>query len=148
MIKFNNAVKVENCILSVVRMCARSIGNVFTGEISGIGYEITPTQLLLLMAINERPAICGSDIAKDLILERTTFSRCVSYLIKKGFVSIEKCSDDRKKFYKLTGFGEEALLAGVGLWKNANDHFVKKLGGKERFDSLLKDLKTISDFKN
>jgi DNA-binding MarR family transcriptional regulator len=82
-------------------------------------------------------------LAKLTVTERTTLTRNLTILEKKGFILIEPGSDRRQRQVTITEQGLEVLTAAIPLWEKAQAHIEKGLG-ENRMGSLLKDLSEIT----
>jgi DNA-binding MarR family transcriptional regulator len=100
------------------------------------------TQVSLLMSAKLRGPVTLSKLAEMTVTERTTLTRNLTVLEKKGFIRIDQGSDRRERQVALTGPGEEALFAVIPLWEKAQAHIEKGLG-EDRLGGLLKDLSEI-----
>jgi DNA-binding MarR family transcriptional regulator len=76
------------------------------------------------------------------VTERTTITRNLTILEKKGLIVIEPGKDRRERQVTITELGKEALIAAIPLWEAAQAHIEQGLGG-DRMGSLLKDLSEI-----
>jgi DNA-binding MarR family transcriptional regulator len=76
------------------------------------------------------------------VTERTTLTRNLTVLEKKGLIVIEPGKDRRERQVSITQPGLEVLMAAIPLWEAAQAHIEQGLGG-DRMDSLLKDLSEI-----
>lgn len=83
-----------------------------------------------------------SKLAEMTVTERTTLTRNLTILEKKGFILVEPGKDRRERQVSITERGREVLTAAIPLWEKAQAHIEQGLGG-DRMDSLLKDLSEI-----
>jgi DNA-binding MarR family transcriptional regulator len=90
-----------------------------------------------------RGPISLTKLAKLTVTERTTLTRNLTILEKKGFILIEPGSDRRQRQVTITEQGLEVLTAAIPLWEKAQAHIEKGLG-ENRMGSLLKDLSEIT----
>ena len=81
-------------------------------------------------------------LAEMTVTERTTLTRNLTVLEKKGFILIEPGRDRRERQVSITGQGRKALMTAIPLWENAQAHIEQGLGG-DRMGSLLKDLAEV-----
>jgi DNA-binding MarR family transcriptional regulator len=81
-------------------------------------------------------------MAEMTVTERTTLTRNLAILEKKGLIVIEPGKDQRERQVSITERGQAVLMEAIPLWEASQAHIEQGLGG-ERMDSLLKDLSEI-----
>ncbi len=89
-----------------------------------------------------RGPVTLTKLAEMTVTERTTLTRNLTILEKKGLIVIEPGKDRRERQVSITELGLEVLIAAVPLWEAAQAHIEQGLGG-DRMDSLLKGLSEI-----
>ncbi len=82
-------------------------------------------------------------LAEMTVTERTTLTRNLTILEKKGFILIEPGRDRRERQVTITEQGQEVLIAAIPLWEAAQAHIEQGLG-ENRMGSLLKDLSELT----
>ncbi|MFP5212849.1 MAG: MarR family winged helix-turn-helix transcriptional regulator [Acidobacteriota bacterium] len=100
------------------------------------------TQYSMLMAARVRGPVTLTKLAEITVTERTTLTRNLTVLEKKGFILIEPGKDRRERQVSITERGLEALMVAIPLWEAAQAHIEQRLGGS-RMDGLLKDLSDV-----
>jgi DNA-binding MarR family transcriptional regulator len=78
-------------------------------------------------------------LAQVMVMDRTTLTRNLQILEKRGLITIEPGKDRREREVNLTPVGMEVLTKAVPLWEEAQNR-VKKGLGDERLHNLLGDL--------
>jgi DNA-binding MarR family transcriptional regulator len=96
----------------------------------------------MLMAARLRGPVTLTKLAEMTITERTTLTRNLNILEKKGLIRIESGEDRRERQVSITKRGQEALREAIPLWEAAQAHIEQGLGG-DRMNSLLKGLSEI-----
>ncbi len=81
-------------------------------------------------------------LAEMTVTERTTLTRNLTILEKKGLIISEVGKDRRERQVSITELGLEVLIAAIPLWEAAQAHIEEGLGG-DRMGRLLKDLSEI-----
>jgi DNA-binding MarR family transcriptional regulator len=94
------------------------------------------------MVTKLRGPVTLTKLAEMTVTERTTLTRNLSILDKKGFIFIEPGRDRRERQVTITEQGQVALMAAIPLWEAAQAHIEQGLGG-DHMGSLLKDLSEI-----
>jgi DNA-binding MarR family transcriptional regulator len=78
-------------------------------------------------------------LAQTAVMDRTTLTRNLKILEKRGLIAIKPGEDRREKEVTLTASGMEILAKAVPLWEAAQDRIRQGLG-EEKMRSLLDDL--------
>ena len=91
------------------------------------------------MVIAMAEAITITQLAKQLVMDRTTLTRNLRPLEKQDFVEIIPGDDLRTRYVTLSKKGRNVLVKALPLWETAQQRFEKGLGN-DRFQSLLSDL--------
>jgi DNA-binding MarR family transcriptional regulator len=89
-----------------------------------------------------RGPVTLTKMAEMTVTERTTLTRNLAILEKKGLVVIEPGKDRRERQVSITEPGQKVLIAAIPLWEAAQAHIEQGLTG-ERMGNLLKDLSEI-----
>ena len=132
--------RLENCACFCVRKTSRAITRTFDNALAPSGLEATQFSVLAALAVERRFTI--SELADWLGVDRTTLSRNLRPLVRKGFVAISKDKDQRRRVVRLTPAGRRKLSAAFPLWRVAQRRFVADFG-RDRFVRLLAGLSDI-----
>ncbi|NOR27280.1 MAG: MarR family transcriptional regulator [Lutibacter sp.] len=102
-------------------------------------FNITESQLSILFALSSSGKVEQGKIGEILVLERSTVSRNIKLLEKRGIVI--KTSDYRPEI-ELTTKGRELVTIITPYWENIMDNLMAKLGndGIQLIDSLEEKL--------
>lgn len=130
----------RSCACYNLRRAARAVSRLYDDFLRPSG--LRTTQYSVLMAAKLRGPVTLSKLAALTVTERTTLTRNLTLLEKKGFVLIEAGTDRRERQVTITEQGLEALAAATPLWETAQAHIEKGLG-QDRMGNLLKDLSEI-----
>ncbi len=118
----------ENCTFFHLRKAYRMVHHFYDEIMRPSG--ISASQVSLLNAIylaNKKLTI--SEFAKVMALDRTTLTRNMVLLEKKGLIKLESSQQDsRKKLFYLTKEGEEILKKGLPVWEEAHQALKLKIG--------------------
>ncbi|MGC8494148.1 MAG: MarR family winged helix-turn-helix transcriptional regulator [Syntrophobacteraceae bacterium] len=96
----------------------------------------------MLMVARLRGPVTLTKMAEMTVTERTTLTRNLAILEKKGLVVIEPGEDRRERQVSITELGQKVLIAAIPLWEAAQAHIEQGLTG-DRMGNLLKDLSEI-----
>jgi DNA-binding MarR family transcriptional regulator len=129
------------CACFNLRKATRRVTNFYDAALRPCGLKAT--QMTLLTAIRVLGPVTINRLAKAIVMDRTTLSRNVSLLNRKGMIEVEVGDDLRTRRLSLTEQGHSALLSAFPLWQKAQAKIVKELG-EERWTSLLKGISHLT----
>ena len=104
--------------------------------------NIRSTQFTLLVALSSLKAKTLTEIAENLVMDRTTLTRNLKPLEKLELITTLQSMDKRSKVYILTDKGKETVAKAVPLWEEAQKSVVNSLG-EEKYQNILYDLKGV-----
>lgn len=128
------------CACYNLRRAARAVTRLYDDFLRPSG--LRTTQCSVLIATKLRGPVSISKLAELTVTERTTLTRNLTILEKKGFVQIEEGSDRRERQVRITEKGEEAVATARPLWEAAQARIAEGLG-EDRMGDLLKELSEI-----
>jgi DNA-binding MarR family transcriptional regulator len=120
---------VAACAVMNLRQASRVVTAYFDDELREAG--LRATQLNILMAIEVGVPKSVSAIAEILATDRTTMTRNLQLLRKRGLIEKDRIA--------LTAKGRGAAAAALPLWERAQATVVDALGGN-RWTKLLEEL--------
>ena len=85
-----------------------------------------------------------SRLADHLVMDRTTLTRNLKPLLRRGLVKISSGKDERTRYVALTDKGYQALSKALQLWEHAQAQVVKALG-EERWSGLMRNLSRLTE---
>ena len=94
--------------------------------------------ILLIMKEQHHQEV-NTDLAQQLVMDRTTLTRNLTLLEHRGLVAIAMGDDQRTRLVTLTNQGREALMKALLLWEQAQTRIVSELG-RAHWNTLLADL--------
>ena len=95
------------CACSNLRKAARSITQLYEEALRPLG--IRATQFPILMATHGLRAVSVTDLADNLVIDRTTLTRNLAALERQGLVRIAPGEDRRTRLAELTAAGHAVL---------------------------------------
>lgn len=128
---------VRNCACFNLRKTSRAITQHYDRLLQPSGLRVTQFTILAVIATAESIAI--TRMAKQLVMDRTTLTRNLRPLEKRGFIEIIPGDDLRTRYVTLSKKGRNVLTKALPLWEEAQQRFEEGLG-KVNFQSLLSDL--------
>jgi DNA-binding MarR family transcriptional regulator len=115
----------EHCVCLHTRMAARAITRLYDAAMAPLGLEAT--QFTLLGAIAANPTRSVTEMADRLALERTSLSRNLAVLSKRGLISAG-ATKGRSVNYGVTEAGHSLLAAALPLWREVQSGLEGKIG--------------------
>ena len=116
----------EQCVCLNFRKVARSVTHVFDEAMHSIG--LRSTQLSILATTYLAGGATLAKLAANLVMDRTTLTRNLKPLEKRGLVTIAVGNDRRSRVVTITREGKKLLSDALPLWRQAQEHFVDRLG--------------------
>jgi DNA-binding MarR family transcriptional regulator len=128
-----------------IRAASRIITQLFDEILKPSGMQITQFAVLVGVQILDTPSI--SELARGLVMDRTTLTRGLKPLENDGLIKIVSGDDKRTHFVKITPKGVKALQKTLPYWEKART-VVSEEFGQKHLDGLLKDLASVREIKN
>ena len=125
-----------------IRAAARVITQLFDDILKPSGLQITQFAVLVGVATLGSPTI--NQLAKGLVMDRTTLTRGLKPIEKLGLIKIRQGGDRRTYIVELTAKGKSALNKTLPYWKKARATVAEEFGQKH-LDGLLKDLSSVRE---
>ena len=115
--------ELNNCIGLRLRRLSRIVDGYYRKNL--IDYEITENQLTILFLLSKMKKVEQGRIGKVLKLERSTVSRNIKLLEKKGLI---RRSPEYKPEIELTTKGKNIAIELIPRWEKTMDELIAKLG--------------------
>ena len=115
----------EHCVCLHTRMAARAITRAYDAAMAPLGLEAT--QFTLLAAIAANPTGSVTEMADRLALERTSLSRNLTVLSKRGLI-VAGAAKGRSITYAVTETGQSLLAAALPLWRKVQAGLEGEIG--------------------
>lgn len=118
--------RTANCTLASLRRSARVVTQFYDAALRSSGLK--STQFSLLSIVYRAGPVAMSRLAEEMVMDRTTLTRNLKPLERRGLVRVEPGKDQRRRIVALTPEGRKALAEAHPLWLEAQDHMVDGLG--------------------
>lgn len=125
--------RLDDCIGSKLRKLSRIIDNKYRKNLSD--FNVTESQLSMLMVFYKLKKIEQGKIGNYLALERSTISRNVKTLVKNNWV---QRSDSYQPVISITPKGEKLIEKVIPYWEKTMDEIKSRIG--QRGFQYLTDL--------
>jgi DNA-binding MarR family transcriptional regulator len=113
-----------NCL--ALRQAARHVSQIYDGHLASEG--LRTTQYSILAKLNRLGPLSINELAKSMVMDRTTLGRAVRPLERDRLLSIGAGDDGRTRSLRLTAAGEARLKAAAVKWRAAQKEFEAAYG--------------------
>ena len=128
------------CVCTNLRKASRAVTQLYDESLQPTG--LRATQYTLLVTLSLTGTISITDLARQLVMDRTTLTRNLTLIEQQGWVAIASGTDQRTRLVTLTKEGSEAVAQALPLWEEAQTRLVSELG-RERWNTLLAGLSDV-----
>lgn len=128
------------CAHANLRQATRVISALYDSTLKPCG--IKATQFTVLAVLAHRGELPLTKLAEILVMDRTTLSRNLQPMVKKGWLSIRREKDERIRLISLTETGRHVVNEATPLWRKAQRRVAKGIG-REKLPDLISDLNTL-----
>ena len=129
---------VASCSCANLRMASRMVTQCYDAALQPAGVKATQFTLLATLAKGGESPL--TRLAGVLLMDRTTLTRNLKPLERRGLVRIEHGDDQRVRTVSLTKAGRAKFDLALPHWRRVQSQLVETLGRK-RWSGLLTDLK-------
>jgi DNA-binding MarR family transcriptional regulator len=130
-----------SCTARNLRNATRAITSLYDEALRPSGLRISQFGLLAALAIAEQVTV--SKLAAVLGLDRTTMTRNLGPLVRRGLVESATGDDARNRVLRLTEKGRAALSRALPMWRRVQARVVRGLGEAE-WKTLLRGLQATA----
>lgn len=110
-----------------LRQASRHISKLYERHLSEVG--ITPTQFSILRALGRCPNLTMAELAKAMVMDRTTLVRALKPLLRRGLVVAPAEGQSKRRLrVVLTGRGSAKLDEAAAHWAAAQASFEQSFG--------------------
>ncbi|WP_340266079.1 MarR family winged helix-turn-helix transcriptional regulator [Sphingobium mellinum] len=129
------------CACTTLRKAGRAVSRVYDDALSRHG--ISTTQFAILRHVARGEPIGLSQLADQLVMERTTLYRGVAPLEAKGWVAVEQ-GPGKARIASLTAAGRAAMQEAEVDWHEVQARMVGALGA-DQWATLQSVLRTVTE---
>jgi DNA-binding MarR family transcriptional regulator len=127
----------DACTCGEIRRAARAVTLLYDKAFESSG--LLSTQLGVLYAIYNSASITISQLAGELDMDRTTLTRNLSVLERRGLINITSGKDHRTRIITITSKGTNSITNAIPLW-NEIQRKVKQEMGEKAWHELIQSL--------
>jgi DNA-binding MarR family transcriptional regulator len=113
-----------NCL--ALRQAARHVSQIYDAHLASEG--LRTTQYSILAKLNRLGPLSINELAKSMVMDRTTLGRAIRPLERDRLLSIGAGDDGRTRSLRLTAAGEARLKAAAAKWRAAQKEFEAAFG--------------------
>ena len=129
-----------DCIAVRVRLLNRVITNLYDRALQPLGIKVNQATILVMLSLSGQAK--PGDIGRLLLMEKSTVSRNLDRMRKKGWIDIAGKDDGQQQVITVTPKGRNLLAAAHVEWKKAQRQ-ASRLLGEEGISSVRKLHDTI-----
>ena len=129
------------CVGFNTRRATRLVTQFYDRALAPAGLRSTQFSLLSVLALV--PALNMGDLAGILAMDRTTLTRNLQPLLKRGWARAQRGADRRARMVQITPAGRNKLHGAQPLWEEAQKHITSRLG-EEHWERMLGELHRLS----
>ncbi len=132
----------RECLGFNVRKTARILARAY--DKAFLSCELKSTQFPILVVLHTKGQTFIRELAKLLDLDRTTLTRNLVPLVRRGLIQVEEGTDRRTQTVTLTESGEALLQQALPRWQKLQARLISAVG-REHTVQLLDGLQELSD---
>ena len=129
------------CVCTTARMASRVLSRLYDDALRPFG--LRTTQLSILSRLEDEGPLGLTQLAARLALERSTLTRDLAPLERRGLVRVAPGADRRHRVAELTADGRASLEVAWPAWRAAQDD-VRVRAGVDRVERALADLRVLA----
>ena len=122
------------CACATVRRAARLLTQLYDEELRE---SVQASQFALLSALEKRPGCNQAILSRALAFDKTTLSRNLSLMQKKGWIRVAAAEDRRERGFCLTAAGKKLLERAQNRLRSAMT--------SQQWDSMWQVLRYVTD---
>jgi DNA-binding MarR family transcriptional regulator len=130
------------CACATARQVARSLTQLYDGWLRDTGVEAP--QFALLMTLEKEGALSQAAIGRRYALDKTTVSRNLKLLERRGWIQSSAGTDKRERRFSLTPSGRKRLVAARPKWMKAQAALRTQMGAKA-WTTMFHAFRTAAD---
>ena len=114
-----------------VRQASRVLAKLFDEELAPLGLHSSQLPILAAVALFGDSGATMSNLARTVLMDRTTLTRSIRPLEKAGLLRVARSpADARSKIVVITGSGQRMIESIFPVWERVFKQIRKSLGAK------------------
>ena len=131
-----------SCACATARRAARAVTQLYDHHLRAS--EIGATQFALLSMLNSTGPCSQATIGHHFALDKTTLSRNLTLLRKKGWIETAPSTDGRERRYVLSKTGRSRMAAAQPAWRRAQERLRGSMTAKD-WDAMWNILRALAE---
>jgi DNA-binding MarR family transcriptional regulator len=129
-----------SCVAYRMRMLSRVISGIYDELLASL--QLKGSQLNVLATLARRGPAAPTDLCAVLKMDKSTLSRNLERMGKRGWLAVRPGEDNRTHLVELTAKGTKLLQDAYPLWRKAQAEAARRLGeeGLTALNTLTKKL--------
>jgi DNA-binding MarR family transcriptional regulator len=123
------ALDTTECNCLALRQAARHVSQIYDSHLAAVGLK--GTQYSILAKLNRLGPLSINELAKSMVMDRTTLGRAVRPLQRDKLLTIGAGDDGRTRRLQLTAAGQAKVKAAAARWREAQKTFELAFGAAE-----------------
>lgn len=123
-----------------LRRASRAVSQHFDHALAPVG--LRSTQFTLLGALALAGPVTTSQLARGLVMDRTTLTRNLKLLRAAGLIEAQAAPTGRQISFMLTSGGRDMLAQAIPVWRAAQDRIVDHFGAA-RWPTMVEELNRL-----
>src|SRR5437868_10355181 len=111
----------SDCNCQALRQAARRVTQAYDTHLASVGLKTT--QYSILAKLNRLGPMSINEMAKLMVMDRTTLGRAVRPLERDKLLTIQADDDARRRNLRITPAGEARVKAAAAKWRDAQKEF-------------------------
>jgi DNA-binding MarR family transcriptional regulator len=133
----------EQCPAIRVRTAGRMLARLYDEALRDLGLEMSQMPVLAAFAIRGERGFQVTEAARALVMDRTSITRAIRPLERRGLLRVARCPDDaRSKIVLITRAGERTVRAAYPRWERTTKR-IRDAFGTRRIDQLAQELDAL-----
>jgi|SRR5215475_15466386 len=133
----------DGCPALHARAAGRVLARLYDDALRDIGLEMSQLPLLAAVAIGGDHGFKVTDLARGLVMDRTSLTRAIKPLEKAGLLRVARSPNDaRLKIVIITHAGEGRLRDAYPRWRRMTKR-IREVFGPARIDTLMAELSRL-----
>ncbi len=128
----------QACVCYNARKVARAVTRLYDDMLRPSGLRATQLTLLMVIDAMGKPSI--TELAEQLVMDRTTLARDLRPMEAAGWVAVAPGDDRRTRIVRLTSSGSDTLRDALPIWRAAQAVLVDRGVGTDEWTRLRSDL--------
>ena len=133
------------CACATARRAARALTQWYDARMRPS--QIEASQFTLLSVLDAKQACNQAVIGRMLDLDKTTLSRNLQLLKRKGWIESSPAEDGRERRFILSSAGKQRLAAAQPAWRDAQDQLRSELSAAE-WETMWKAFRVVTQAAN